>query len=75
MEKEKPGYEVEETEKNQARKFRERSALVDIFMGEKLNKPDKYSNRTEKYSPEVLGDIFRSCGRLVGIDTGLWVER
>lgn len=66
MEKEKPGYEMEETEKNQAWRFRERSALVDIFMGEKLNKHDKYSNRTEKHSPEVLGNIFRSVVDLWG---------
>lgn len=48
-------YEVEETEKNRAWKFRERSSLVDIFRGEKLNKHDKYSKRAEKIFTRGLG--------------------
>lgn len=55
MEKEEPVCEVEETEKNQAWKFRERSSLVGIFRGQKLNKHDKYSKRAENIHQRFWG--------------------
>lgn len=44
---------------------------MDIFREQELNKNVRYTNRTEKYSPDICGDIIRSgCSEMVGVDTG-----